>query len=42
MKVEYDASMGVATSINYDGSAPVADDEVFYRVSDVHTVYVMD
>jgi len=34
--VEYDPSKGFPTSIKYDGSAQIVDDEIFYRVFDLH------
>jgi hypothetical protein len=40
IEAEYDSTQGFPTSINYDGSAQFVDDEVFYRVSDVHTIIV--
>jgi uncharacterized protein DUF6174 len=38
IRAEYDATKGFPTEIDYDGAAQIADDEVFYRVSDVHPV----
>ena len=34
----YDAAKGFPTSIDYDGAATIADDEISYRVSDVHPI----
>ena len=36
----YDEAKGFPTEIDYDGEAQIADDEIFYRVSDVHRVDV--
>jgi hypothetical protein len=36
--VEYDAAKGFPTKIDYDGQAQIADDEIFYRISDVHPI----
>lgn len=33
--VTYDATLGYPREINYDGSAGIADDELFYTISDV-------
>ena len=38
IRAEYDASKGFPTEIDYDGEARIADDEISYRVSDVHSV----
>ena len=38
IRAEYDAAKGFPTEIDYDGGALIADDEVSYRVSDVHSV----
>jgi hypothetical protein len=38
IRAEYDAAKGFPTEIDYDGAANIADDEVSYRVSDVHPV----
>jgi hypothetical protein len=38
IRAEYDAAKGFPTEIHYDGEAQIADDEIFYRVSDVHPV----
>ena len=32
------SAKGFPTEIDYDGAAQIADDEIFYRVSDVHAV----
>jgi hypothetical protein len=38
IRVVYDAAKGFPTEIDYDGSAQIADDEIFYRISDVHPI----
>lgn len=38
IRAEYDAAKGFPTEIDYDGAAQIADDEILYRVSDVHPV----
>ena len=38
IRAEYDAAKGFPTEIDYDGAAQIADDEIFYRVGDVHPV----
>ena len=38
IRAEYDHAKGFPTEIDYDGAAQIADDEIFYRVSDVHPV----
>ena len=38
IRAEYDSAKGFPTEIDYDGAAQIADDEIFYRVSDVHPV----
>jgi hypothetical protein len=38
IRAEYDAAKGFPTEIDYDGKAQIADDEISFRVSDVHTV----
>jgi hypothetical protein len=38
IRADYDDVKGFPTEIDYDGEAQVADDEIFYRVSDVHLV----
>jgi uncharacterized protein DUF6174 len=38
IRAEYDNAKGFPTEIDYDGAAQIADDEIFYRVSDVHLV----
>jgi len=35
---KYDAAKGFPTGIDYDGAATIADDEIFYHVSDVHPI----
>lgn len=38
IRAEYDAVRGFPTEVDYDGAAQIADDEISYRVSDVHSV----
>jgi hypothetical protein len=38
IRAEYDATKGFPTQIDYDGAAQIADDEISYRISDVHPV----
>jgi hypothetical protein len=38
IRAEYDAAKGFPTEIDYDGEAQIADDEISFRVSDVHPV----
>jgi hypothetical protein len=38
IRAECDAAKGFPTEIDYDGQAQIADDEISYRVSDVHPV----
>jgi hypothetical protein len=38
IRAEYDTAKGFPAEIDYDGAAQIADDETFYRVSDVHPV----
>ena len=38
IRAEYDAAKGFPTEIDYDGKAQIADDEISFHVSDVHTV----
>ena len=38
IRAQYDAAKGFPTEIDYDGAALIADDEIFYRVSDVHPI----
>jgi hypothetical protein len=38
IRVTYDYAKGFPTEIDYDGAAIIDDDEIFYRISDVHTV----
>ncbi|MGH7622957.1 MAG: DUF6174 domain-containing protein [Gemmatimonadaceae bacterium] len=38
IRANYDTERGYPTEIDYDGSAQIADDEIFYRVSDVHPI----
>jgi hypothetical protein len=38
IRVEYDAAKGFPAEIDYDGSAQTADDEISFRISDVHLI----
>lgn len=38
IRAEYDDGKGFPTEIDYDGDAQIADDEISYRISDVHLV----
>jgi hypothetical protein len=38
IRVEYDSVKGFPSQIDYDGAASIADDETFYRASDVHPI----
>jgi hypothetical protein len=38
IRAEYDAVKGFPTTIDYDGAAQIADDEIFFRISDVHPI----
>jgi hypothetical protein len=38
IRVEYDAAKGFPAEIDYDGSAQAADDEISFRISDVHLI----
>jgi hypothetical protein len=38
IRAEYDHAKGFPTEIDYDGAAQIADDEIFYHISDVHPV----
>jgi len=38
IRAKYDGAKGFPTEIDYDGEAQIADDEITYRVSDVHAV----
>ena len=38
IRAEYDATKGFPTEIDYDGASQIADDEIFFRVSDVHPI----
>jgi hypothetical protein len=38
IRAEYDAAKGFPTEIDYDGAAQIADDEIFFRVSNVHPI----
>jgi uncharacterized protein DUF6174 len=39
IRAKYDVAKGFPTEIDYDGEAQIADDEITYRVSDVHPVF---
>ena len=39
IRAEYDATKGFPTEIDFDGEAQIADDEIFYRVTDVHAIF---
>jgi len=38
IRANYDAAKGFPTEIDYDGAAQIADDEIFYKISDVHPI----
>jgi hypothetical protein len=38
IRANYDGARGFPTEIDYDGAAQIADDEVFYRITDVHPI----
>jgi hypothetical protein len=38
IRVEHDTAKGFPREIDYDGAAQIADDEISYRVSDVHPI----
>jgi len=38
IRANYDEVKGFPTEIDYDGAAQIADDEIFYRASDVHPI----
>jgi hypothetical protein len=38
IRAEYDAAKGFPIEIDYDGAAQIADDEIFFHVSDVHPI----
>jgi hypothetical protein len=38
IRVEYDTERGFPSVIDYDGAAQIADDEISYRISDVHPI----
>ncbi|HVE35585.1 MAG TPA: DUF6174 domain-containing protein [Gemmatimonadaceae bacterium] len=40
IRATYDPAKGFPTEIDYDGAAQIADDEIFFRVSDVHPISV--
>jgi hypothetical protein len=38
IRATYDPTKGFPAEIDYDGAAQIADDEIFYRISDVHPI----
>ena len=38
IRANYDEVKGFPTEIDYDGAAQIADDEIFYKISDVHPI----
>ena len=38
IRANYDVAKGFPTEIDYDGAAQIADDEIFYKISDVHPI----
>jgi hypothetical protein len=38
IRAEYDPVKGFPTTIDYDEAAQIADDEIFFRISDVHPI----
>jgi hypothetical protein len=38
IRAQYDAAKGFPAEIDYDGAAQIADDEIFFRASDVHPI----
>jgi hypothetical protein len=38
IRVTYDPMKGFPTEIDYDGAAQIADDEIFFRITDVHPI----
>lgn len=38
IRAKYDATNGFPTEIEYDGAAMIADDEISFRISDVHPI----
>jgi Family of unknown function (DUF6174) len=38
IRVVYDTAKGFPSEIDYDGAAQIADDEISYRISDVHPI----
>jgi hypothetical protein len=38
IQAEYDDAKGFPSSIDYDGATQIADDEISYRVTDVHPI----
>jgi hypothetical protein len=40
VRATYDPAKGFPIEIDYDGAAQIADDEIFFRVSDVHPISV--
>lgn len=40
IRAEYDVTKGHPTTIDYDGDAQIADDEIFFHISDVHPLWI--
>jgi len=38
IRAQYDVAKGFPTEIDYDGAAQIADDEISFRISDVHPI----
>lgn len=38
IRAEYDGTRGFPTTIDYDGAEQIADDEIFFTISDVHPI----
>jgi hypothetical protein len=38
ISAQYDSAKGFPIEIDYDGAAEIADDEIFYRITDVHPI----
>jgi hypothetical protein len=38
IRAEYDAAQGFPAAIDFDGKAEIADDEISFRISDVHPI----
>ena len=39
IRAKYDSAKGFPSEIDYDGSGQIADDEISYRVTDVHPIF---